>query len=334
MSNHKSVVDSFRPVYGINRGIAQGKAVAIGRYTEDVYYNGNPWYLATLAAAEQLYDAIIVWKQQGSITVTSLSLTFFRDLIPSISTGTYSASSSTFTSIVDAVRAFADGFVSIIDARKHSDGSMPEQFHRDTGTPLAAADLTWSYSAFLTAAARRAGKVPPSWVAAGANALNPNSCGNLAIAGIYSSATNTNFPSSQTPGSGTTPTSTGTGTVPTPTGGCSEVLVTFNGRVATQWGQTVKLVGNQPALGNWNPNNGVTLSSSAYTSSDPLWSITVALPAGASVQYKFVKVDESDGTNTVRWESDPNRSFTVPSTSTSTSTSTCDDIITREDTWR
>ena len=195
---------------------------------------------------------------------------------------------------------------------------MPEQFHRDTGAPLAAADLTWSYSAFLTATARRAGKVPPSWVAAGANALNPNSCGNLAIAGIYSSATNTNFPPSQTPGSGT-PTSTGT--VPTPTG-CSEVLVTFNGRVTTQWGQTVKLVGNQAALGNWNPNNGVLLSSSAYTSSDPLWSITVALPAGASVQYKFVKV-ESDGT--VRWESDPNRSFTVPST--------CD-IVTRGDTWR
>lgn len=42
LANHKAVTDSFRTVYGINRGIAQGRAVAVGRYAEDVYYNGNP----------------------------------------------------------------------------------------------------------------------------------------------------------------------------------------------------------------------------------------------------------------------------------------------------
>jgi glucoamylase len=43
LANHKVVVDSFRPIYSINSGIPQGKAVAVGRYPEDVYYGGNPW---------------------------------------------------------------------------------------------------------------------------------------------------------------------------------------------------------------------------------------------------------------------------------------------------
>ncbi|KAK0651308.1 glycoside hydrolase family 15 protein [Cercophora newfieldiana] len=317
LSNHKSVVDSFRSIYTINRGIAQGHAVAVGRYSEDVYYNGNPWYLTTLAAAEQLYDSLIVWKQQGSITVTSLSLAFFRDLVPSVTTGTFSSSSSTYTAIINAVQTYADEFLAIIDSRKLPNGALPEQFDRNTGTPIAASDLTWSYSAFLTATARRAGKVPPSWSAATGNTL-PNNCAAVAVAGTYATATNTNFPTSQTPG---VPSSTTTGSTPTPTG-CSEVLVTFNERASTQWGQNIKLVGNHPALGNWNPSNGILLSAAGYTSSDPLWSISVLLPAGQSIEYKYVNV-QSDGS--VRWESDPNRQFTVPST--------CNEVV-RGDNWR
>jgi glucoamylase len=38
LANHKAVTDSFRSVYAINEGIAQGQAVAVGRYSEDVYY--------------------------------------------------------------------------------------------------------------------------------------------------------------------------------------------------------------------------------------------------------------------------------------------------------
>ncbi|KAK1761126.1 Glucoamylase [Echria macrotheca] len=315
LANHKSTVDSFRSIYTVNNGRTQGQAVAIGRYSEDVYYNGNPWYLATLAAAEQLYDAIIVWKQQGSITVNSLSLPFFRDLVPSVSTGTYGSSSSTYTSIINAVQTYADGFMSIVDARKGPGGALPEQFDRNTGAPIAAPHLTWSYSAFLTAAARRAGKVPPSWSASTGNTIS--SCGNLAVAGTYTSATKTTFPASLTPNPSAT-----TAPVPTPTGGCSDVLVTFNEKVTTQWGQTIKLVGNHPSLGSWNPSNGILLSSSAYTSSNPLWSTTIALPAGASIQYKYVNVQE-DGS--VVWEKDPNHTFTVPAT--------CD-VVVRSDNWQ
>jgi len=41
LSNLKVLVDSFRSIYKINEGIPLNDAVAIGRYAEDVYYNGN-----------------------------------------------------------------------------------------------------------------------------------------------------------------------------------------------------------------------------------------------------------------------------------------------------
>ena len=108
------MTDSFRSIYSVNSGIAAGKAVSVGRYPEDSYYNGNPWYLCTLAAAEQLYDAIYTWNRIGSLTITSVSLSFFQDLYSSAATGTYSSSSDTYSSIVSAVKAYADGYVSVV----------------------------------------------------------------------------------------------------------------------------------------------------------------------------------------------------------------------------
>jgi len=91
---------------------------------------------------------------------------------------------------------------------------------------------------------------------------------------------------------------------------CSTVQVTFNELVTTSWQQSVMLVGSISQLGNWNPNSGVSLSASGYTSSNPLWSATVGLPAGTTFQYKYVVIGV-DGT--VTWEADPNQSYTVPS---------------------
>jgi len=42
LASHKVVVDSFRSIYGINSGISADSAIAVGRYPEDSYYNGNP----------------------------------------------------------------------------------------------------------------------------------------------------------------------------------------------------------------------------------------------------------------------------------------------------
>lgn len=42
LASHKAVVDAFRDIYTINSGVSAGSPIAVGRYPEDVYYNGNP----------------------------------------------------------------------------------------------------------------------------------------------------------------------------------------------------------------------------------------------------------------------------------------------------
>lgn len=113
LANHKVVTDAFRSIYTINSGIAEGKGVAIGRYPEDSYVGGNPWFLCTFAAAEVLYDALYQWNRIGSITIDSTSLAFFEDVYSSAAVGTYSSSSTAYSSIVSAVKTYADGYLSI-----------------------------------------------------------------------------------------------------------------------------------------------------------------------------------------------------------------------------
>lgn len=339
LANHKVVTDSFRSIYSVNSGIAQGVAVSVGRYPEDSYYGGNPWYLNTLAAAEQLYDALYVWKKQGSITVTSTSLAFFKDFLSSVTTGTYASGSSTYTTLITAISNYADGYVNVVAQYTPSDGSLTEQFSRSNGSPLSAHHLTWSYAALLTAAARRAGTVPASWGAAGLSVLSQ--CSGTSVSGSYTSATSTSFPTSQTPVSTNPSSSTATGattsaasasttavttSAATSSAGCAiatSVAVTFDELVSTQWGQTIKIVGNIPALGNWDTSKAVALSAADYTSANPLWWATLSLQAGQVIQYKYINV-ASNGA--VTWEKDPNHTYTVPSS--------CATAVVKSDKWQ
>ncbi|KAL6891498.1 glycoside hydrolase family 15 Glucoamylase [Trichoderma longibrachiatum] len=320
LSNLKVVVDSFRSIYGVNKGIPAGAAVAIGRYAEDVYFNGNPWYLATFAAAEQLYDAIYVWKKTGSITVTATSLAFFQELVPGVAAGTYASSSSTFTNIINAVSTYADGFLSEAAKYVPADGSLAEQFDRNSGTPLSALHLTWSYASFLTATARRAGIVPPSWANSSASTV-PSTCSGASVVGSYSRPTATSFPPSQTPKPGVP---SGTPYTPLPCATPTSVAVTFHELVSTQFGQTVKVAGNAPALGNWSASAAVALDAINYADNHPLWIGTVDLEAGDVVEYKYINVGQ-DGS--VTWESDPNHTYTVPAVA-------CVTQVVKEDTWQ
>jgi glucoamylase len=290
------VVDSFRDVYSLNADISAGDAVAVGRYPEDVYQGGNPWYISTSAAAEQLYDAIYQWNSIGSIDITSTSLAFFKAIYSSAATGTYSSDTSTFTAIISAVQTYADGFMSIVEEYTPSDGTLTEQFQRDSGAPMSASALTWSYAALLTAAARRASSVGPSWGSSNGNTV-PSTCSATSATGSYTLATNTAWPTA--PVASTRPSCT----APT------EVAVTFQEIVTTTFGENVYLTGSIAALSNWSTTDAILLSAEDYTSANNLWYVAITLPAGESMEYKFFK--ESDGT--VTWEDDPNRVFTVPS---------------------
>ncbi|KAN0140557.1 glycoside hydrolase [Lactarius tabidus] len=167
LSNLKVYVDSFRAIYPLNSGISATSAVAVGRYPEDVYYNGNPWYLTTFAVAEQLYDALLTWQSVGSIEVTTTSLDFFQQFSASIVTGTYSSTDPQYTQLTSAIKTFADGFVEIAANYTPSNGGLSEQYDKSTGVPVSAVDLTWSYASVLTAGASRAGVEPASWGASG-----------------------------------------------------------------------------------------------------------------------------------------------------------------------
>jgi alpha-amylase len=96
------------------------------------------------------------------------------------------------------------------------------------------------------------------------------------------------------------------------------VSVSFTERVVTSVGDTIKIVGNTAQLGNWNAASAPALSASQYTSSNPVWTITLKMTSGQAVQYKFVKVSSSGA---LTWESDPNRAYTVPACQASASVS-------------
>ncbi|AGL18027.1 carbohydrate-binding module family 20 domain-containing protein [Actinoplanes sp. N902-109] len=94
--------------------------------------------------------------------------------------------------------------------------------------------------------------------------------------------------------------------------GCTSAAVDVEATVSTTFGQNVFVTGNTAALGNWDPNSAVALSSASY----PVWKATVTLPGNTSVQYKYIKKEGS----TVIWESDPNRTRTTPGTGPCTAT--------------
>ncbi|KAF2755745.1 Glucoamylase [Pseudovirgaria hyperparasitica] len=293
LSNLKVVADSFRS-YQINSGIAQGQAVALGRYIEDVYYNGNPWYLTTTAAAEQLYYALSTWDRIGSITIDSVSLAFFRDIYPSAVAGTFTKGSATYASLTSAVKTFADGFFAIVQKYTPANGGLAEQYSKSNGSPLSAVDLTWSYAAFLTAKAARDGKLPPSWGAQGATSI-PTTCSATSATGTYASATNTAWPGRPAP-------TCGAGT---------SFAVTFNVKATTAFGQNIFVAGSINQLKNWDATSAVPLSADQYSDSNPLWHGTVTIPGGTAFSYKYIRKDSNGA---VTWESDPNRSYTVPTT--------------------
>lgn len=190
--------------------------------------------------------------------------------------GTYTSSSSTYTTLTTAIKSYADGYVGIIQRYTPSNGSLAEQFSRSNGTPLSAIDLTWSYASFLTAVARRSGQMPASWGEPTANTV-PSTCSATSAQGTY-----------------TTPSATAP--LP-PCTTVSSVAITFNVAESTTFGETILLAGSISQLGSWNTANAVPLSAVDYQSEYPRWFVTVSLPAGTMFQYKFIK-EESSGSIT------------------------------------
>ncbi|KAB8076233.1 glycoside hydrolase superfamily [Aspergillus leporis] len=109
---------------------------------------------------------------------------------------------------------------------------------------------------------------------------------------------------------GSSPTSTlTTATSSTTCASATALPIVFEERVQTTYGENIFITGSILQLGNWNTAKALALLSGQYSSTNPLWSVTIDLPVGTSFSYKFIKKGQ-DGS--VIWESDPNRSYKVP----------------------
>ncbi|MBO1334452.1 carbohydrate-binding module family 20 domain-containing protein [Streptomyces sp. VRA16 Mangrove soil] len=100
-------------------------------------------------------------------------------------------------------------------------------------------------------------------------------------------------------------------------GGAVATGASFSVNATTNWGENIYVTGNKAALGNWNTADALKLDPAAY----PVWKLDVALPAGTSFEYKYLRKD-ADGN--VTWESGANRTATVGSSG----------LLTLSDTWR
>ncbi|KAI1073765.1 carbohydrate-binding module family 20 protein [Whalleya microplaca] len=272
LSNFKAFIDSFRDssLYPINNGIPSNEGIAIGRYIEDVYYDGNPWYLITAGAAEYLYNAVAQWESQGRLAIDDTSLTFFKGVYPEAKVGTYSikGDGTEFPQITKAVTDYADSFVRVVQKYTLENGSLSEQFNKNQpGNPLSAHDLTWSYAAFVTMAQRRAGEFPRSWVPS-PPAEAPAQCSPSSTKGSYSPALAAGAPSINST--------------------CT-ANVRFLVNATTYFGENIYVSGNTSDLGTWDFDNAWPLGASEYSPERPLWSSIVPLLAGKKVEYHYVR---------------------------------------------
>ena len=83
--------------------------------------------------------------------------------------------------------------------------------------------------------------------------------------------------------------------------------IVFHVTAATQYGENIYIVGNIPELGNWNPNN---CTEAMLNPNYPEWLLSVSVPAGTTIEFKFIKKDASGN---ITWESGTNRTVTSSS---------------------
>lgn len=156
LSTTSQLEAAFEKTYPINDRAVPG--ILIGRYPEDEYYGGNPWFLTTLAMAEIYYRAILEFIQDEKIEITALNQKFFNRLIQRYGDQTKLKIGETFTfqedkfhEILNLMRWKADNFLRVIQLYTKPSGAMSEQISKQDGRQISANDLTWSYAAFLTA---------------------------------------------------------------------------------------------------------------------------------------------------------------------------------------
>ena len=153
-----------------------------------------------------------------------------------------------YQTIVSGVENFADGFIAVNAKYTPADGGLAEQFDRNSGSPLSARDLTWSYASVLTAFSARKETTPPSWGAKGV--VVPSVCHanpGPQVQVTFNVVAHTQF------------------------GGVSDISASSFDRyrlIHIILSENIFLTGSLDALRSWSPDNAIALSPAKY----PTWS--------------------------------------------------------------
>lgn len=156
---------TFQGLYPVNKNGLPG--TLIGRYPEDKYdgngfSEGHGWVLTTHALAEYYYRLAQKLQIVGSLKVSDLTFSFYKDKLmeansqnTNLSVGTFSKDSGVFKRVVASLIQSADNLMARVKYHTPADGSFAEQINRHTGFMRGAPNLTWSYASFLTALRER-----------------------------------------------------------------------------------------------------------------------------------------------------------------------------------
>ncbi len=156
LATAEKIENIFLKIYPINQENSDELAPAIGRYEDDVYFGGNPWYLNTLAYAELHYRLAVSLRKNPNWLVNELSLSFLQKAWGSgsevLRSGMNLKNEPMITrALIAALKNRGDRFVARVKLHTPADGSLSEQFSQHNGYAVSARDLTWSYASFLTA---------------------------------------------------------------------------------------------------------------------------------------------------------------------------------------
>ncbi len=154
MATLAKLEDLFEVAYPINRLRPENRGPAMGRYAGDNYFSGGAYYFSTLGAAEYYYALAEAVAAGACLSAAGKSeaLLFHQE-----ARGDFSELSpeSQRRTIFAAAMKRGDQFMATVAAFTPASGELSEQFDQKTGAQTSAKRLTWSYAAFITAAARR-----------------------------------------------------------------------------------------------------------------------------------------------------------------------------------
>ncbi len=142
------LVAKFKDIYSINQRFS---GVAIGRYPEDHYFGGHPWFLLTAGLSEFYYELAVAIKESSSFKITNMNQTFFNKTIGLNLSIQNITNKTILQEIINRLIKMGDKNLNRI--RIHSGGKLKldEQFDRNNGFMTGAPHLTWSYASFITA---------------------------------------------------------------------------------------------------------------------------------------------------------------------------------------